>query len=235
MPYRFVVIGCGLLISNVSVAAAQTLEVLYEKAKTEGALTFYAGGPTAPYERWANEFQQKFPGITVKIKGGFSNVLNAEITQQMKDKKLEVDMAIFQTVQDFVAWKKQGSLLNYKPDAFEQIGPAYRDPDGAFVATSIAPIVYAYNSKAVRPENAPKSALDFLKPNFAGKLITAYPADDDATLYQFDTIVKKYGWIFMDRYMATKPNFIQGHLGVHRSVASGESVATLMLLPLQSE
>jgi hypothetical protein len=34
------------------------------------------------------------------------------------------------------------------------------------------------------------AALDFLKPQFAGKLVTAYPADDDATLYAFDTIVK---------------------------------------------
>jgi ABC-type Fe3+ transport system substrate-binding protein len=45
------------------------------------------------------------------------------------------------------------------------------------------------------------AALDFLKPQFAGKLVTAYPANDDATLYafdtivkKFDTIVKKYGW-----------------------------------------
>src|SRR5262249_25360107 len=30
----------------------------------------------------------------------------------------------------------------------------------------------------------------------------------------------------MDKYMATKPNFVQGHLPVARSVASGENIAT---------
>ena len=30
----------------------------------------------------------------------------------------------------------------------------------------------------------------------------------------------KYGWGFMDKYMANKPNYIQGHLPVARSVAS---------------
>jgi ABC-type Fe3+ transport system substrate-binding protein len=72
----------------------------------------------------------------------------------------------------------------------------------------------------------PKGAPDFLKPQFKGKLITAYPHDDDATLYLFHTLIEKYGWDFVTRYMAQSPKFIQGHLGVARSVASGESLAT---------
>ena len=56
--------------------------------------------------------------------------------------------------------------------------------------------------------------------------MTAYPADDDATLYVFDTIVKKYGWDYMKKYMAQKPNFIQGHLAELRSVADGTNSVT---------
>lgn len=77
------------------------------------------------------------------------------------------------------------------------------------------------------------AALDFLKPQFAGKLVTAYPADDGATLYafdtivkKFDTIVKKYGWGYMKKYMAQKTNFIQGHLGELRSIADGTNAVT---------
>jgi ABC-type Fe3+ transport system substrate-binding protein len=87
-------------------------------------------------------------------------------------------------------------------------------------------LTYAYNTAAVKAEDAPRSAEDFLKPMFAGKLITCYPADDDATLYLFHVIIAKYGWGWMDRYMANKPNFVQGHLPVARSVAAGESIAT---------
>ena len=133
---------------------------------------------------------------------------------------------IFQTIQDFVGWKKQGVLLNFKPEGFDQIYPEFRDPDGAFVAVAVNPIVYAYNTKALRPDETPKSALDFLKPQFTGKVITVYPSDDDAALYLFHTIVTKYGWGFMDKYQANKPNYIQGHLPVARSVASGENIAT---------
>jgi ABC-type Fe3+ transport system substrate-binding protein len=208
-------------------AAAETMDELYAKAKPEGQLVLYSGGPVAPYESFAKEFQQRFPGMTVSITGGFSNVLNNKINEQLHAKKLEVDMAFFQTVQDFVAWKQQGVLLNFKPEGYDQIAPAFRDPDGAFTTTKVTAITYAYNTTLVAPDAVPKSALDFLKPEFKGKLITCYPADDDATLYLFYTIVQKYGWDYMDRYMANSPNFVQGHLNVARSVGEGTNAVTL--------
>jgi ABC-type Fe3+ transport system substrate-binding protein len=210
----------------VAAAHAETMDELYAKAKPESKVVFYSGGPVAPYERFAKDFEQRFPGVAVSITGGFSNVLNERINTQLHDKKLEVDMAFFQTVQDFVGWKRQGVLLNFKPEGYDQIAPEFRDPDGAFTTTKVNAITYAYNTKFVTANEVPKSALDFLKPQFAGKLITCYPADDDATLYLFYTIVKKYGWSYVDRYMANKPNFVQGHLNVARSVGAGQNIAT---------
>jgi len=216
----------ALLLFAAAGSRAETLDQLYEKAKLDKALVFYSGGPAAPHENRAKEFMQKYPGIAVSVTGGFSNVLNERIEKQMADRKLEVDMAFFQTVQDFFSWKKQGRLLAFKPGGFDQIMPNFRDEDGTYMALSANALTYAYNTSRVRPEDAPQSAQDFLKPMFAGKVITCYPADDDATLYLFYLIVQKYGWAWMDKYMATKPNFVQGHLPVARSVASGENIAT---------
>jgi ABC-type Fe3+ transport system substrate-binding protein len=207
-------------------AYAETLDELYQKAKAEKELVFYSGGPAAPHENRAKQFMQQYPGIAVSVTGGFSNVLNERIEKQMAAKKLTVDMAFFQTVQDFVAWKQQGKLIAYKPDGFDQILPNMRDPDGAYMALSANALTYAYNTQLVRPGDAPKSALDFLKPMFAGKVITCYPADDDATLYLFHTIVQKYGWGWMDKYQGSKPNYVQGHLSVSRSVAAGKAMVT---------
>src|SRR5438270_5335381 len=219
--------ACAALAMLIAPAArGETLDELYQKAKAEKEVVFYSGGPAAPHENRAKLFMQQYPGITVKVTGGFSNVLNEQIEKQMAEKKLAVDMAFFQTVQDFVAWKRQGKLLAFKPDGFDQILPNFRDPDGAYMAFSANALTYAYNTAAVKPEDTPKSALDFLKPMFAGKMISVYPADDDAALYLFHLIVQKYGWEWMDKYMASKPSFIQGHLPVARSVAAGESIAT---------
>ena len=42
-------------------------------------------------------------------------------------------------------------------------------------------------------------------PCFAGKLITTDPTEDDAALSVFNMIVQKYGWDYMDKYMAQQP------------------------------
>lgn len=222
----YVTLTVAALFYCVSPARAQSLDALYDKAKTEGALLLYTGGPTAPWDAAAKEFSARYPGVKVSVTGGFSNVLDKKIDAQLSAGKLEVDLAMFQTLQDFVRWRQQGALLEFKPQGSDKIDPSFKDPSGAYVAIQINAHTYAYNPKLVKPEDVPRSALDFLNPRFKGKVVTCYPADDDATLYVFYNIVQKYGWSYMDRYMANQPNFIQGHLGVVRSIAAGENLVT---------
>ena len=92
----------ALAAAAAAPAAAQTMDELYAKAKPEGGLALYAAGPTEPHERNVKIFEQRFPGLKVSITGGFSNVLNSKVNQQLKDKKVEADLVIFQTIQDFV-------------------------------------------------------------------------------------------------------------------------------------
>jgi ABC-type Fe3+ transport system substrate-binding protein len=218
--------AAALAIAVALPAAAETIDELYAKAKSEQSLVIYAGGPVTNYEPLAREFEQKFPGIKVSITGGFSNVLNQQIEQQMKDGKLAVDFAKFQTAQDFVRWKAEGKMLAFKPQEFDAIHPTFKDPDGAFIVWYVGVLSYAYNPMHVKAEDVPKSALDFLKPEFRGKMIACYPHDDDATLYLFHTLAQKYGADYIDKYVANQPNWVQGHLGVSRSVAGGTDLVT---------
>src|SRR2546430_17545295 len=86
---------------------------------------------------------------------------------------------------------------------------------------------YMINTEHVSPADVPDSALDFLKPQFRGKAVTPYPADDDATLWLFHHVVQKYGWAWMDKDMVNKPNFIPGHLGQQRTGAPGPNFFAL--------
>jgi len=225
---RTLVCGAATLVAAFALpASAETIDELYAKAKAEQSLVIYAGGPVTNYEPLAREFEQKFPGIKVSITGGFSNVLNQQIEQQMKDGKLAVDFAKFQTAQDFVRWKAEGKMLAFKPQDFDAIHPSFKDPDGAFIVWYVGTLSYAYNPMHVKAEDVPKSALDFLKPEFRGKMIACYPFDDDATLYIFHTLAQKYGSEYIDKYLANSPNWVQGHLSVSRSVAAGTNVVTI--------
>lgn len=223
---RLIVALAALCLAGAVTARAQSNDELYAKAKLEKTLVLYAGGPTAPWEQSAKQFEARYPGITIAITGGYSNVLDRKIDAQIAAGKLETDMGIFQTVQDFVRWKKEGVLLDFKPAGFDKIDKNFKDKDGAYIGVAVNAHTYAYNPKLVSAADVPKSALDFLRPKFRGKVVAAYPADDDATLYVFYHIVQKYGWGYMTKYMANQPRFIQGHLGVARSIASGESLVT---------
>jgi ABC-type Fe3+ transport system substrate-binding protein len=217
-------------------AAAQSLDDIYAKAKSEGEFAFYVGGPTAPWEARAKIFEEHYPGIKITIGGGFSNMLDKKIDAQIAAGKLEVDAAILQTAADYVRWKAEDRLITFKPPGFDKMDANFKDADGTFWATMVNVVPYMYNTEKVADADIPNSAMDFLKPQFQGKIVTAYPADDDVTLWVFYHIVQKYGWGYMDKYMAAKPNFIQGHLGEQRSIGSGQNLATFdSILDITSE
>ena len=50
-----------IMTADLVPARAQPLDDLYAGAKSEGALAFYAGGPTAPWEARAKAFGRFIP------------------------------------------------------------------------------------------------------------------------------------------------------------------------------
>lgn len=202
-------------------AAVPTAE-LYERARAEGALSLYTGGAAANSAALVKAFKARFPGIAVKVNGNYSNITDLKIDRQLRENAVDADVASLQTVQDFVRWNRAGEIAHFEPDGFALIAPAFKGPGGAFVASNLNPLAYAINSELVAPADAPRSALDFLKPRFRGKIVTCYPHDDDATLYLYYTLVQKYGWHYVDRLMENEPEFIEGHLGVARAIALGD-------------
>src|ERR1700692_1082155 len=113
-------------------AKAETIDQIYEAAKAEKSVVRWGASPTAGYETAARAFEQQFPGVTVTLMGGFSNVLNAKVEEQFSAGKVETDVLIFQTVQDFVNWNRRGLLMHFKPEGFETIGASSKDRDGAW-------------------------------------------------------------------------------------------------------
>jgi ABC-type Fe3+ transport system substrate-binding protein len=206
--------------------AAGELEALYRAAKVEGKITLYAGGPIAPYRKDANEFSKVFPGIEFDIVTGFSNQISLRVDAQIAARKMEADVAILQTIQDFERWKRADALTAYPTPGLSAVDRSFKDSDGTSIGVRVLAIVYSYNTDQVRPDRVPKSAIDFLDPWFRGRVISTYPHDDDVTLYLYYTIVSKYGWDYMTRLMSNEPQFVRGHLGVAQGVASGKAVVS---------
>jgi ABC-type Fe3+ transport system substrate-binding protein len=204
---------------------AHDMDALYEAAKKEGALNLYGGGPAASYIARAKKFEQRFPGIAVNVVGGFSNRLTTQIDAARKSGKPHADLALLQTIQDFVKWKREGALLVFKPDGWDTMAGEFKDPDGTFMGHYVTLLAYAYRPDLV---GVPvRAARDFLNPAFKGRLISTYPHDDDITLYHYARLVDRYGWSFMDDYIKLAPKFVMGHVGVAQALTTGEAAGSI--------
>lgn len=106
------------------------MDELIRQALQEGRLTVAGGGAAALYTPWAAGFEKNYPGITVQVRGAFSNQLVADIDRQLQSGAPAVDVAILQTPQDFARWKAAGALLQTDIAAVEHLAPDWRDDDG---------------------------------------------------------------------------------------------------------
>ncbi|WP_416968982.1 ABC transporter substrate-binding protein [Streptomyces sp. 4F14] len=205
----------------------KSLGQLYAAAKAEGGrLVVYAGGDWKDQQDDTKKaFEQRFPGVTVDMVVDYSKYHDARIDHQIATKSLVPDVVQLQTLQDFDRWKRQGVLLPYKPAGFDQVHAGFKDPDGAWVATDVFAFGAAYNQRAVGGD-APRSVRDLAGARWKGKVASAYPNDDDATLFLYSRYVKAYGWEWLDG-MARNTEFLRGSDSAGTLMAEGKKAIGL--------
>ncbi|HBX44346.1 ABC transporter substrate-binding protein [Limibacterium fermenti] len=190
------------------------LDSLYASAKEEqkhSKKTFlvWAGGD-APNQQDAlyAQFKKRFPGIDIEIIVDLSKYHDIKVYEQLNNGYLEPDVVMLQTMNDFEDWKKLGVLEPFKSQGFPHIRKGYSDPEGHFIGGFIFAFLPQYAKEGVKV--APKNYKDFLAPAFKNKLVLTPPHDDDAVLYVFDHIIKKYGVEFLHELKAQNPAFVRG-------------------------
>jgi len=202
----------------------KTLDELYQAALKEGGrLTVYAGGDevTQGFGIRAG-FEKRFPGLKLDIVVDLSKYHDARIDEELARKQLKADVAHLQTLHDFDYWKRAGVLLPYKPIGWDQVPEGYKDPQGAFTGLFLLTFANTYNRNLVNEQDAPRDFADFLKPEFKGRIIITYPHDDDAVLYGFDKIVRKYGLEFIDKLKAQDVQWVRGTQTPRDAVEQGK-------------
>src|SRR3977135_951029 len=78
------------LAGLVAKANAQSIDELYQAAKKEGELSLNGFGLAGLYEPWVREFEQRFPGIKVKLTADFSNILAPIIDREIAERNRSV-------------------------------------------------------------------------------------------------------------------------------------------------
>jgi ABC-type Fe3+ transport system substrate-binding protein len=213
--------------SRASRSESDQLAALYQKARKEnGTLTVYAGGDALRgQDRIAQAFEQRFPGLDIDIKVDLSKDLVPRIDLELARGDLKADIAHIQLSNDLERWKREGHLLKYRPLGWPAIHPQFKD-DGHITGMSVIAFANVVSKDLHDKGEAPVEALDYLRPEFKDKLVLTYPNDDDAVLWQFQQLVEKYGWEYLDKLRAQNPQWIRGTRPAANTVTSGAKEAT---------
>ena len=221
-------VGAALAVGTPAVAArpsreeTRSLDELYRAAVAEsGKLVVYAGGDRQLQpDATVAAFEARFPEIDMTIVVDYSKFHDVRVNNQLATGTLVPDVVQLQTLQNFPRWKREGRLLPYKPAGFGKVYDGFKDSDGAWTAINVFAFSYIYNVAGVGG-NAPTSPRDLADPRWRGNVASAYPNDDDATLFLFRRYVDAYGWGWLAQLAQQELSFARGSFTPGTAVAEG--------------
>ena len=196
---------------------------LIEAARKEGKVSYYSALELNVAERLGKAFEAKYPGIAVRVERSGAERIYQRIAQEQGSGINAVDVANSTDPAHYLDWKSKDWLAPYLPDDVAKYFPADQvDPDGTY-ATSCAWIeVIGYNSKLVKPEDAPTSYADLLDPKWQGKIVKAHPSYSGAIMTATFVLARDLGWSYFEKLAQQKVLQVQSAADPPKKLLLGE-------------
>src|ERR1043166_1577219 len=196
---------------------------LVEAAKKEGKVIYYTSVELVLAEKIAKAFEAKFPGISVRVERTGAERVFQRIGQEYSSRIYAVDAVNSSDAAHFVAWKREGMLAPFMPEAVAHHYPAdHKDPDGLFASFRVTLSAVAYNTKLVKAEEAPKSFADLLDPKWAGKIVKSHPGYSGSAMTATFQIVRELGWEYLEKLAKQRVMQVQSATDPPKKLTLGE-------------
>jgi len=196
---------------------------LIAAATKEGKLSFYTSVELPVAERVAKAFEAKYPGISVRVERSGAERNFQRIAQEYASRIFVCDVAQSSDAAHFIAWKRDGLLASYLPEEVaEHYPPQHRDADGMFASWRIYLSVIAYNTKLIKPDEAPQSFAELLDPKWMGKLVKGHPGYSGTIMTATQQMVATLGWGYFEQLAKQKVMQLQSAADPPKKVAAGE-------------
>ena len=196
---------------------------LVEAAKKEGKVVWYTSVDLPLAEKIAKVFEEKFPGIQVRVERTGAERVFQRIAQEYASNIHAVDLANSSDAAHFIVWKNKGMLESFVPEDVAKFYPAaHKDPDGAFASFRVWLCIIAYNTNLVKKEDAPKSFADLLDPKWKGKLVKAHPSYSGTIMTATYQMQRDLGWGYFEKLAKQSVMQVQSSADPPKRLALGE-------------
>ncbi len=203
--------------------AQQASPALVAAAKQEGAVTFYTSVDVAVAEKMTALFNVEFPEIKLRVERSGAERILQRLMQEYGSGIKQADVIESSDITSFIDWKARGWMAPFVPDDVGQYWPAdQKDPDGCFATVRAHLSVVAYNTRQVKPEQAPHSLADLLLPQWRMRMVKAHPAYSGTILTGTYAIVQALGWEFFEKLAKQRVMQVQSSTEPPKKVAQGE-------------
>ena len=196
---------------------------LVDAAKKEGKLVLYSSMDLPVGEKLGKAFEAVYPGIGVQIERSGSERVFQRLDQEFASNIHAADVVNTSDASHIISWKKNGWLAPFvTEDMAQHFLPEYRDPDGMSATSRIYLSSLAYNTKLVKPEDAPKSYADLLDPKWAGKMVKGHPAYSGTIMTATFQLVRELGWDYLDKLSKQRVMQVQSSTDPPKKLSLGE-------------
>ncbi|MHC2438334.1 ABC transporter substrate-binding protein [Bradyrhizobium sp. USDA 4451] len=203
-------------------AEAVTPELI-AAAKTEGKISFYSALELNTAERLARDFEQKYPGISVRVERSGAERIFQRIAQEQGSGIHAVDVANSTDPAHYLDWKKNDWLAAYLPEEVARNFPADQiDPDGTSATSCAWFEVIGYNTEQVKREEAPKSYADLLDPKWRGKIVKGHPGYSGAIMTATFVLARDLGWPYLEKLSQQRVMQVQSAADPPKKILLGE-------------
>lgn len=214
-----------IALSGLAVpAAARAADAaLVAAAVKEGTAVFHTSIDLPVAQRMVTDFQTLYPGIRVQLERTGAERVLQRIEQEYASNIHAADVVESSDVTMFLRWKRKGWLERYVPEDVAKFWPAEeRDPDGQFASVRSTLSVIAYNTKQVKPEEAPKGFADLLAPKWRNRMVKAHPGYSGTIVTSTFATAQAMGWPYFDALAKQRILQVQSASDPPKKVAQGE-------------
>jgi iron(III) transport system substrate-binding protein len=148
---------------------AERQKRLEEGAKKEGAVQFYSNENLDLLDKLRQGFMKRYPYIKADYWRGSGARLVDRVLLEHRAKKLDADV-VNVPFEAGMAVKRESLWAVYRSPELRHYSKMYADEQGFWSAGHINIAVIGYNTKMVRPEEAPKDYPDLFNPKWKGEL-----------------------------------------------------------------
>jgi iron(III) transport system substrate-binding protein len=191
------------------------------KAKAEGKLVWYTSTPIETGQKIVNMFEKEY-GIKVEMFRSGGSAILRRFQQEMDAGRVAVDVLTTSDPAAAALMTKKGLFAPFKPNNFDKVPAAAKDPNGNFIAQRLNLMTLYLRNDKIAAADEPKTWDALLDPKYKGKMVMPDPSFTSLLVSVVGMMSQIKGWDYFEKLRKNDVMIVQGNQQVSDMLKRGE-------------